>query len=167
MAETNYSNIKYFCTTNGSGIRTALFVSGCNLHCKGCFNSKAWDYNFGKPLTDEVIERILKSIEPEYIAGLSILGGEPLSEPNVKAVRHVIESFRERFGNKKDIWLWTGYNVETLNDFQAKTALMCDYIVDGPFKIDEHVIGLKFKGSLNQRILRSDGTIFVDISNEL
>ena len=70
----NYANIKYCSTTNGTGVRTSVFVSGCKIHCKGCFNKQAWDFNYGKDFTDDVIERVLNSIEPTYCSGLTILG---------------------------------------------------------------------------------------------
>ena len=82
----NYNTIKYFSTVNGDGVRTAVFVSGCNIHCPGCFNKKAQDFDYGKPLDDEVIERVLTSIDKPYISGLSILGGEPLDERNLQGV---------------------------------------------------------------------------------
>ena len=63
----NITNIKYFSTVNGNGVRTAVLVSGCNLHCEGCFNSAAWSFDTGHKLTNEIIDKILESIEPEYI----------------------------------------------------------------------------------------------------
>ena len=123
----NISTIKYFSTVNGDGFRTAVFVSGCKLHCKGCFNYEAWDFNHGVKLIDEIIDKILKSIEPEYIRGLSILGGEPLDENNVEGVKHLVNKFREKFGNTKTIWIWSGYTFEEIvnnpkkeNDYYIK-----------------------------------------------
>ena len=94
----NITNIKYFSTVNGNGVRTAVFVSGCNLHCEGCFNSGAWSFDTGHEMTAELIDKILDSIEPEYISGLSILGGEPLDPKNQYGVATLIEKFRKRFG---------------------------------------------------------------------
>lgn len=151
----NYSNIKYFSTVNGDGIRTALFVSGCNLHCDGCFNTAAWDFKSGKYLTNKKIKEILDSIEPEYIDGISILGGEPLDERNVTGVLDVLEQFRERFGNTKDIWLWSGYYIEDSMKHETKKKVLelCDYVVDGPFEKDKWSKDLVHKGSSNQRVL--------------
>ena len=108
----NITNIKYFSTVNGTGVRTAVFVSGCNLHCEGCFNSGAWSFNAGHELSLELINKILDSIEPEYISGLSILGGEPLDLKNQPGVAYLIEEFRERFGNSKTIGVWEEFNNE-------------------------------------------------------
>ena len=156
-----YSNIKYYSTTNGDGFRTCLFVSGCNLHCKGCFNQKAWDFNWGKEFDQEVINKILKSIEPEYIQGLSILGGEPMDEKNQEGVWDIIKAFRERFGNTKDIWMWSGFYIEKMPKTVYKDKILneLDILIDGPFEIEKSKIGLKYKGSDNQRVLNMKKTI--------
>ena len=151
----NYANIKYCSTTNGTGIRTSVFVSGCRIHCKGCFNKQAWDFNYGKEFTDGVIERILDSIEPVYCSGLTILGGEPLDPNNIEGVDKLIEKFRERFGKSEDktIWLYTGYKFEELTDTQLELLKYVDVLVDGEFIENEKVLDLRFRGSLNQRII--------------
>lgn len=154
----NYNTIKYYSTVNGDGVRTALFVSGCRLHCEGCFNSAAWDFKSGRVLTDKKINDILKSIEPDYIDGISILGGEPLDDRNVSGVLHVLEKFREKFGDKKDVWLWSGYYIEeSMKDENKKKILdMCDYVVDGPFEKDKWEANITYKGSTNQRVLKKN-----------
>ena len=151
----NISTIKYFYTVNGEGFRTAVFVSGCKLHCKGCFNYEAWDFNHGVKLIDEIIDKILKSIEPEYIKGLSILGGEPLDENNVEGVKYLINKFREKFGNTKTIWIWSGYTFEEIIKHEKKKDILnnCDVLVDGPFMVDLYDAKLAFRGSSNQRII--------------
>lgn len=148
----NYSNIKYFSTVNGIGVRTALFVSGCDQHCKGCFNKIAWDYNFGNKYTQEVEERILDSLDKPYISGLSLLGGEPLAQQNIDGIQGLIRHCRERYGDSKDIWLWSGFYVSDMNEKQLETVKMCDYVVDGPFIEPEKHEHYKFKGSKNQHI---------------
>ena len=158
-----YSNIKYFSTINGSGVRTAVFVSGCDMnpHCKGCFNQVAWDFNHGSDFTDEVIDKVLESITPAYNSGLSILGGEPLAEKNLDGVAHLIQRFREKFGNSKNIWLWSGYYVKDMPESKLKVAKMCDYIVDGPFKNCLFNDKLRFKGSSNQTVWHVENDEFV------
>lgn len=151
----NITNIKYFSTVNGNGVRTAVFVSGCNLHCEGCFNSAAWSFNTGHKMTNEIINKILESIEPEYISGLSILGGEPMDPKNQPGVAILIKKFRERFGNKKDIWLWTGYEYDSI-PFDGDTLYIIsnvDVIVDGPFIAKKKDLNLPYRGSSNQRII--------------
>ena len=156
----NITNIKYFSTVNGTGVRTAVFVSGCNLHCEGCFNSGAWSFNAGHELSLELINKILDSIEPEYISGLSILGGEPLDLKNQLGVAYLIEEFRERFGNSKTIWLWTGYEYDNIplgeDTFYIITNV--DVIVDGPFIAEKKDLNLPYRGSSNQRIIDAKKT---------
>ena len=151
----NISIIKYFSTVNGDGFRTAVFVSGCRLHCKGCFNYEAWDFNHGVKLIDEIIDKILESIEPDYIKGLSILGGEPLDDNNIEGVSYLVKRFRERFGNSKTIWIWSGYTFEELIQHKEKKEILdnCDILVDGPFNINLYNAKLAFRGSSNQRII--------------
>lgn len=154
-----YSNIKYFSTVNGDGVRTALFVSGCDLnpHCPGCFNQEAWDFNAGVDFTDETIKTILDSIEPSYCAGLSILGGEPLAMKNLDGITSLIKAFKEKFPNKT-IWIWSGYCFDKLNEKQRMVVDMCDAFVDGPFIEALADVNLKFRGSSNQHIWkRLDG----------
>ena len=152
----NITNIKYFCTTNGDGFRTAVFVAGCHIHCKGCFNKAAWDFNTGKILDEEMIDKILTSIEPENIEGLSILGGEPLDPDNQEGVAKLIREFRHRFGMRKNIWLWTGYILNNVPDTQYIKYIKdsVDYIIDGPYIESLYNADLKYRGSSNQRIIK-------------
>ena len=156
----NITNIKYFSTVNGNGVRTAVFVSGCNLHCEGCFNSGAWSFNAGHELSLELINKILDSIEPEYISGLSILGGEPLDLKNQPGVAYLIEEFRERFGNSKTIWLWTGYEYDNipLGEDTLYIISNVDVIVDGAFIAEKKDLNLPYRGSSNQRIIDAKKT---------
>ena len=127
-----YANIKYCSTTNGTGVRTSVFVSGCRIHCKGCFNKQAWDFNYGKEFTQEVIDRVLDSIDVEYCSGLTILGGEPLDPNNLSEVNNLIDQFQKRFGKnnpEKTIWLYTGYKYDTLSEEQYKVAKKADTVV--------------------------------------
>ena len=108
---------------NGTGVRTSIFVSGCNNHCKGCFNQEAWNFNFGNKLTDEGIEELLTKSDKPFVKGLSILGGEPLDFQNYKDVEYLIDKWKEKFGNTKDIWLWTGFIYEDLLKDERKSVL--------------------------------------------
>lgn len=157
-----YANIKKFDIANGSGVRVSLFVSGCTHHCKGCFNQEAWDFNYGEEFTEEVQEEIIKSLSPDYIAGLSLLGGEPFEPENQKSLLPFIKKVKAIFPNK-DIWCWTGYTLEELLDSNISSRAKCEYtsdmlkyidiLVDGEFKEDLKDISLKFRGSSNQRII--------------
>ena len=156
----NYATIKYNDIANGIGIRTSLFVSGCTHKCKGCFNSEAWDFNYGAPFTSEVEEEILKSLEPGFVDGLSLLGGEPFEPQNQLALYPFLKKVKERFPNK-DIWCYTGYlfDKELISSSRATTPVtkdmlsLIDVLVDGKFVEAKKNISLAFKGSENQRII--------------
>ncbi len=158
----NYAEIKYYDIANGLGVRTSLFVSGCTHRCPGCFNAVAWDFHYGKEFTQETMEEILKSCEPGYIRGLSLLGGEPMEPANQEGLLPLVKAFKERFP-QKDIWCYTGYTYETdllSPEGKARCAvtddlLSCiDILVDGKFIQEEADITLKFRGSRNQRVLQ-------------
>ena len=151
----NLSNIKYFSTVNGTGVRTAVFVSGCEFNCPGCFNTVAKDFNYGEPLNDELLNKILESVEPEYISGLAILGGEPLNPRNQEGVYQIIEAFRKKFGDTKTIWLWTGYVFEKvpLTGVTFDIFKSIDVLIDGPFILEKRDPKLPYRGSSNQRVI--------------
>ncbi|MCM1189258.1 MAG: anaerobic ribonucleoside-triphosphate reductase activating protein [bacterium] len=107
----NYATIKKTDVANGPGIRVSLFVSGCTHFCKGCFNSEAWDFSYGKEFTKETEEEILKALEPSYIRGFSVLGGEPMEPENRETVCRLLERIRDARPGK-DIWCYTGYDYE-------------------------------------------------------
>ena len=159
----NYAEIKPVDIANGPGVRVSLFVSGCNHHCKGCFNSIAWDFNYGKPFTDEVIDKIIDYLKPDYITGITFLGGEPLDPKNQYDVSKMINEVRKVYGEKKSIWLYTGYllgnsipHIVYITSYILKNI---DVIVDGPFIEKKKNLSLRFRGSENQRIIDMKKTI--------
>lgn len=153
----NYSKILKADIANGTGFRVSLFVSGCKRNCKGCFNPESHDPNFGKKFDKEVKEKIFAELKKDYCAGLSILGGEPMSvlSDNRKQVIALAKEVKEKFPNK-NIWLWSSYTKEEIEkDASMKDILKCiDVLVDGPFELDKKDLSLPFRGSNNQRILR-------------
>lgn len=156
----NYGEIKKTDIANGPGVRVSLFVSGCTHKCPGCFNEVAWDFGYGRAFDEGVQEELLEALAPKYIAGLTILGGEPFEPENQTALLPFIRRVRERFPNK-NIWIFTGYVFDTdlLGESRARCDAtdeilsMTDVIVDGPFVEAEKDITLRFKGSRNQRII--------------
>ena len=155
-----YANIKKYDVANGVGVRVSLFVSGCTHHCKGCFNAEAWDFSYGKPYTEETEEEILDALNKDYIAGLSLLGGEPFEPQNQRALLPLLRKFRERYP-QKDVWCYSGYTFHT--DLQPGGRAHCeatdemlsmlDILVDGEFVEDLKDLKLRFRGSANQRII--------------
>lgn len=156
----NYGNVKFNDIANGEGVRTSLFVSGCTHHCKYCFNKETWDFNYGKLFDEEIQQKILHSLKPEYINGLTLLGGEPMEPANQKALLPFVKRVKEMYPNKT-IWCYSGYlfDEELLKPSRAHTPFTkellsyIDILVDGEFKYELKDITLRFKGSSNQRII--------------
>lgn len=156
----NYAEIKYCDVANGPGVRTSLFVSGCSHHCPGCFNEIAWDFNYGKPFTQDTIDSIIESLKPDYIQGLTLLGGEPFEYSNQKGLLPLVRQVREVLP-QKDIWCFTGFLfdkdiIENMCKKWKETNELLNYIdvlVDGRFVEELKNLNLKFKGSENQRTI--------------
>jgi len=161
----NYGKINPNDIANGTGVRVTLFVSGCTHHCKGCFNSETWDFNYGTPFTEDTIAKILKCLEPDYINGLTLLGGEPMEPQNQRALLPLLQKVRKTFP-KKDIWCYTGYLFEKQIlsgiahcEVTDELISLIDVLVDGRFQEDKKNIMLKFRGSENQRIIDVKGSL--------
>lgn len=156
----NYGAIKYCDIANGAGVRTSLFVSGCTHHCKGCFQPETWDFSFGEAFDENVQKAILESLEPSYISGLTVLGGEPMEPSNQRALAPFLEQVKQQFP-EKNIWLYTG---DVWEDIASGTGLRrtevtdrllhcLDVLVDGLFVEELKDLTLRFRGSSNQRLL--------------
>ena len=156
----HYADIKKIDIANGPGVRVSLFVSGCNHHCKGCFNQEAWDFNYGKEFTEDTINEILEYMKPDYIEGITLLGGEPFEYENQKELLKLVRRIKQEYPNKS-IWSFTGFEFDKdimddmCNKYDETKELISyiDVMVDGKFDIDKKVLGLKFKGSTNQRTI--------------
>ena len=156
----NYATIKPVDIANGPGVRVSLFVSGCTHRCKGCFNEEAWDFQFGKPFTEEVQKQLLSSLDHDYIEGLTLLGGEPMEPSNQESLLPFIKAVREHLPGKT-IWCFTGYDFEKdiLGKMMKTSAVtrelipLFDVMVDGKFVAEKKNLSLKFRGSEDQRVL--------------
>lgn len=156
----NYAEIKTCDIANGEGVRTSLFVSGCTHRCKGCFNEIAWDFKYGKAFDEQVEEYLLETLAPPYIAGLTLLGGEPFEPCNQRALLPFLEKVKKEYPGK-NIWCYTGYlyDVDLCPGGRAhcectdRMLELIDVLVDGPFIEAQKDIRLKFRGSANQRII--------------
>ena len=156
----NYSLIRKCDIANGPGVRVSLFVSGCTHHCPGCFQPETWDFNYGKKFTDETIWEILRLLEPNYIDGLTVLGGEPLDERNMDDVWALLNVVRRMGSPEKTVWLYTGSTLEQLRARPYQYGQLTkdilnkvDILVDGPFVEAKKDLRLKFCGSSNQRLI--------------
>lgn len=155
----NYHEIEKCSISNGTGFRTVLYVSGCSLHCKGCFNSETWDKNSGKTFDDDAKQELFESLNHSYVKGLTLTGGHPLEIYNLPDIVDLMKEIKTRFPDK-DIWVYTGRTMDSLQmptrnieQTYLQRVLECaDVIVDGPFIESKKDITLKFRGSSNQNI---------------
>ena len=158
----HYGALKKFDIANGEGIRTSLFVSGCRNRCKNCFQPETWDFNYGRPFDEEAKKEIFDSMRSSSVRGITILGGEPMEPENQREILPLLREFREKFPDKT-VWLFTGNLYEELTgtlgehpkclDITAELLSLVDILVDGRFEEEKKRLGLRFRGSSNQRII--------------
>lgn len=157
----NYAKIKHFDIANGEGVRTSLFVSGCQFHCPGCFNSEAQDYSYGTSYTQETEQHILQTLQHDYIKGLSILGGDPLWQDE-EGTSQLIDLVKQVKSIGKTVWIWSGFTWEQLPALsQSKQNLvqLCDVMIDGLYNNILRDLRLKWRGSSNQRVIDIQKTL--------
>ena len=155
----NYANIKTYSIENGTGVRVSLFVSGCTHHCKDCFNEQAWDFGYGAPFTEDTENAVIEALAPDYMAGITLLGGEPMEPVNQRGLLPLLKRIRKELP-QKTVWAYTGYVYEDLLEggrahceVTEELLSLCDSLVDGPFIAEKKNISLRFRGSENQRII--------------
>ena len=155
----NYANIKTYSIENGTGVRVSLFVSGCTHHCKDCFNEQAWDFEDGNPFTADTENAVIEALAPDYMAGITLLGGEPMEPVNQRGLLPLLKRIRKELP-QKTVWAYTGYVYEDLLEggrahceVTEELLSLCDILVDGPFIAEKKNISLRFRGSENQRII--------------
>lgn len=170
-----YAEIKTNDVANGEGIRTTLFVSGCRNKCKNCFNRETWSFDYGKPFTRDVAEELLSTFDSPFISGLTLLGGEPMEPENQEAILPLLREMKKRYPNKT-VWLFTGNLYEELTGqlgehykflpITAEILSLVDILVDGRYVEELKNLGLRFRGSSNQRIIdmnktRAEGRVVI------
>ena len=156
----NYATIKNCDIANGSGVRVSLFVSGCTHHCKGCFNEVAWDFDYGEPFTQATIDKILSMLAPNYIEGLTLLGGEPFEPENQPEILRLLQQMKKKYPDKT-VWAFSGYLFDKdilsgrLGPWEITREYLgyVDVLIDGPFILEKKDLSLRFRGSSNQRII--------------
>ena len=157
----NYGTIKKRDIANGPGVRVSLFVSGCTHHCPGCFNADTWDFDYGTPFTSETEAELVALMAPDYICGLSLLGGEPMEPQNQAVLLPLLQRLKALYP-QKTVWCYSGYTYEELIG-QKESRCRCphtdemlaliDVLVDGRFVLAKKDIRLRFRGSSNQRLI--------------
>ena len=162
-----FGTVKKNDIANGEGVRTSLFVSGCRNACPGCFNKETWAFNYGTAFTDAVMEDILESVRPAYVRGLTVLGGEPLEPENQRDLLPLLREFKRRYPDKS-VWLYTGNLYEEITgavgsfykclDITAELLSYVDILVDGRYEEEKKSLGLRFRGSSNQRVIDMNKT---------
>lgn len=168
----NYATIKFYDVANGTGVRVSLFVSGCRHHCKGCFNAETWDFSYGEPYTKETEDSIIDGLKPDYITGLSLLGGEPFEPENQPALTALLRRVKTQLP-EKTVWCYTGYTYDTdlaeggsvFTDVTREMLSYIDILVDGEFIEEQRDLTLRFRGSRNQRILTLENGICTQIES--
>ena len=155
-----YGAIKKRDIANGPGVRVVLFVSGCTHHCKGCFQPQTWDFNYGDDYTADTEQEIIDALAPDFMDGLTLLGGEPFEPCNQRALLPLLRKFKERYPDKT-AWCYSGYTYD--KDLQSGGRAHCeatdemlsllDVLVDGEFIEVQKDLKLRFRGSANQRII--------------
>ena len=160
----NYGAIKKCDIANGVGVRTVLFVSGCTHHCKGCFQPETWNFDYGERYTKETEDEIIESLRPDYVDGITLLGGEPFEPENQRALVKLLRRIKKELP-QKTVWSFSGFTYEELTgDSRAVCEVtnemlsMLDVLVDGEFVEAKRNISLRFRGSENQRLIDMNKT---------
>ena len=150
----NYEKIDKCSVSNGLGVRTVLWVSGCDIHCHNCHNQQTWDFNSGILFTEETMQEILYDLSKRYIKGLTLSGGHPLDPHNAPEVLKIVKRVKMVFPNK-DIWIYSGYVWEDIIKDETLREILkyTDVLVDGAYVDELRDISLAFRGSSNQRII--------------
>ncbi len=156
----NICAVKNLDIANGPGCRTSVFVSGCRNRCEGCFQPETWDFSAGEPMTAEYRDRIIGSLSPDYVSGITILGGDPMEEENQEGVWELLNGAKIAHPGK-NVWIYTGYIYDSdlvpggrkHTGFTDRILDLTDVLVDGPFVLAKKDISLRFRGSSNQRII--------------
>ena len=161
----HYGTVKDCDIANGDGVRVSLFVSGCTNHCEHCFQPQTWDFEYGQPFTDETEARILELLSPPYIAGLSLLGGEPFEPSNQRVLTPFLRRVRGKYP-AKNVWCYSGFTLDELRtegsyprcEVTDEMLSLLDVLVDGRFVEELKDISLRFRGSRNQRLIDLNAT---------
>lgn len=158
-----YMSVMLGDTSDGPGVRAAIYYSGCELRCEGCWSPQTWNPRIGHDMTAAKRREIVAYLERPEVAGLSLLGGDPFHPLNTADATALCALVRNRFGwdGERTIWAWTGYTFDELLEREHARMLlpMLDVLVDGPFVLGERDLNLPFMGSRNQRVVDVQATL--------
>ena len=157
----NYIRIDKIDSANGPGVRTVLWLAGCNHHCSQCHNPETWNPKTGQPFNEDIMKELLSYVSQPFIEGLTLSGGDPLFPSNRETTTMIVKQVKENLP-EKNIWLWTGYLWEEIKDLELLKYV--DVLIDGPFLISEKDMRLPYSGSRNQRVIDVQKTLS---SNEI
>ena len=148
----NYADLRKYDVSNWNGINSTLFVSGCNFHCKGCWNKEAQDFNYGKEFTKNVEDKLINYAKNKHVNHISILGGEPFHQ-DLDMLLNIVKRIKKEVN--KPIYIWTGFTWTALLQDKKKMEILkyIDIITDGRFEINKKDVNLLFKGSSNQKTI--------------
>ena len=156
-----YASIRKMDTSNGNGVHTSIFVQGCYHRCKACWNESTWDFNGGKELTEELLNKFIECSNADYIAGISILGGEPFQQ-NPSEILGLLKTLKDRVG--KPIWLWTGYEFDSIPKEYKECLDYIDVLIDGKYMEELRDLNLVLRGSENQNVLQKKNGVWEKIN---
>ena len=146
-----YNKIRKMDIADGPGVRVSIFMQGCAFNCKNCFNPETHDFTKGEEFTEDTNQKVLNLCDKDHIAGLSILGGEPMHPKNIEGTTKLAKEFKEKFPNKT-VWAWTGFNFE--NNLKDKEVMKyIDVLVDGQYVDEKRNPTIQWRGSENQRVI--------------
>lgn len=155
-----YAEIKKYDIANGPGIRVSFFASGCRHACPGCFNAEARDFNYGNEFSEQTVKEVIQALKPQYLSGLTLLGGEPLAPENQPMIWDLVRQVRAVFGNTKSIWCFSGFRYEFIEQYMVprlpytdQLLEQIDVLVDGKWIQELKSLNLRFRGSSNQRVI--------------
>lgn len=146
-----YSAYNFADLVNGEGCRISIFVSGCSHECKGCYNQKTWRPDYGVEWTENHLHTLINDLQNKSITGLTLTGGDPLYEGNLEEVERIIDTVKRIYPDK-DIWMWSGYKMEELDETRKRVVSKVNTFIDGRFEQDKHDPNLRWRGSSNQII---------------
>ena len=139
---------------NGDGLRTVIWIAGCDRKCPGCFSQYTHDFQAGMEFDDAAKAEFVKDLSEDWCAGITWLGGEPLHPVNFPEVLTLAKEIRERYPDKTQ-WVYTGYTYNEIinNTIMSEILNYIDVLCDGPFIQELRDPNLKWVGSSNRNVI--------------